>query len=240
MKITASSFKLRANVPEGRKRFPISQPVSNTPPLGLSGGHVAGAVLYADRSAALVHHPRRGMIAEIGVGYGDFSEELLTSLQPLEFHAFDLFPWQPDYVLWGRPAWETLQGKSHHEFFLDRFATSIDNGQSFVHMGDSVETLADIPDQYFDMIYVDGDHSLEGVSRDAVAAARTLKPDGYLVFNDYVMFDHINDCHYGIVHVVNDMCVNQGWRVEYLALDAGMHCDICIRRFPGEVDKNVD
>ena len=203
-----------------------SQPL---PPTLLSG-HVAGAVLYADQASALSHLPHHGTVAEVGVGYGDFSQVLLDTLQPLEFHAIDLFPWQPDYILWGRPAHETLQGKTHHEYYLDRFASSIKHGQTQVHMGDSVDMLAALPDQHFDVIYIDGDHSYEGVRRDADAAMRKLKPDGHLVFNDYVMFDHINDCHYGIVPVVNDLCVRLGWRVEYLALDAGMHCDICIRR----------
>ena len=101
-----------------------------------------------------------------------------------------------------------------------------------MHVGDSAEILATLPERHFDVIYIDGDHSLEGVRRDADAAARVLKPDGFLVFNDSVLFDYI-DCHhydYGIIHVVNELCVRHGWRVEYLALEAGMNCDTCVRR----------
>ena len=202
---------------------------SNQPPAPpLADHHLAGAVLYADRAAALAHLPRHAIVAEVGVGFGDFSDVLLDALEPLEFHAIDLFPWQPHYVLWERPAHETLQGKTHHEYYVDRFAPSIARGQTRVHIGDSVDVLTALPDGHFDVIYIDGDHAYEGVKRDAEVAARKLKPNGHLVFNDYVLFDHINDCHYGIVPVVNDMCVRLGWQVEYLALDAGLHCDICI------------
>ena len=205
---------------------------ASPPTARLTQAHIATGTLYADRAAALEHLPRGGVVAEVGVGCGDFSQIMLDALRPSAFHAIDLFPWQPDYVLWGRRAEDTLQGKTHHEYFVDRFAASIADGQTTVHVGDSAEILATLPERHFDVIYIDGDHTLEGVRRDADAAARILKPDGFLVFNDYVLFDYIDGRRYdyGIVPVVNELCVRHGWRVEYLALETGMHCDICIRK----------
>jgi hypothetical protein len=40
------------------------------------------------------------------------------------------------------------------------------------------------PDSTYDVIYIDGDHSLDGVTSDAYVSARKLKSDGVLVFNE--------------------------------------------------------
>jgi hypothetical protein len=56
-----------------------------------------------------------------------------------------------------------------------------------------------------------------------------VKDTGFLVFNDYMLIDH-NHANYGIVPVVNDMVVNQGWRVAGYALDHGLYCDIALQR----------
>jgi hypothetical protein len=57
------------------------------------------------------------------------------------------------------------------------------------HAGQSHEVLAGFPDQHFDWVYIDADHSFAGTSRDARAAAPKVKPGGYLVFNDFAHLD---------------------------------------------------
>jgi hypothetical protein len=68
------------------------------------------------------------------------------------------------------------------------------------------------------------------VKRDAEAAKATLKPDGLLVFDDYIFFDHHCKQFYGVVQVVHELCVNDGWEVVYIALQSEMFCKAVIRR----------
>jgi len=102
-----------------------------------------------------------------------------------------------------------------------------------LHEGDSVEVLARFPDEHFDWIYIDGDHSLDGVTRDAGIAVRKIKRDGLLLFNDYTMGDHNvpeGFYPYGTIPVVNDLCLNHGFEMIGFAFHCQMYCDAAIRR----------
>ena len=54
---------------------------------------------------------------------------------------------------------------------------------------DSKEFLRSVEEPTFDFIYIDGDHSAEGVLQDAVLAWRLLKPGGIMAFDDYLWKD---------------------------------------------------
>ena len=169
-------------------------------------------------------------MAEIGVAFGDYSDQLLRVLSPLRFDAYDVFRLHEFKTIWGRKSQEAFHGLSHREFYDRRFADEIAAGQVEIFEGDSSTLLANQLDGWYNVIYIDGDHQYEGVLRDAEVAVRKLAPSGHLIFNDYIMTDHITSTAYGVVHVVNDLCVNQGWRVHYLALDRELFCDVCLVR----------
>jgi len=196
----------------------------------LHASHVAAARLYANRIDALDILPRGGVVAEIGVALGDFSQALLDRLSPRRFDAFDIFRLHEDEAVWDRPSAEVFGGLSHRSYYERRFDTLISAGRVRVFEGDGAEQISLQPNFSYDVIYIDADHSYEAVSRDADAAERKLKKDGILVFNDYTMMDHWNNSPYGVVPVVNDFCINRGWKIVYLALNPQMFCDIAIRR----------
>ena len=54
---------------------------------------------------------------------------------------------------------------------------------------DSKEFLRSIEEPTFDFIYIDGDHTAEGVIQDAVLSWRLLKPGGIVAFDDYLWED---------------------------------------------------
>jgi glycosyltransferase involved in cell wall biosynthesis len=194
--------------------------------------HVEDARLFADRIEMLKSFSsRQGLtIAEIGVAYGDFSESILNILNPKSFHAYDLFQFHNVPVIWGEKTENTLKGLSHRSFYEKRFAKEIDAGQVHVFEGDSATEMEKQEDSTYDIIYIDGDHHYNGVYKDAMVSMRKLKPDGILIFNDYIYFDHIAGYHYGIIQVVNDLCVNHGWKITHFAFHQQMFCDIVIQR----------
>src|SRR5262249_38284431 len=149
---------------------------------------------------------------------------ILKKLEPRRFDAFDIFRLHEAKIATARPTSEMFGGKTHLEFYRQRYATYIDNGTVRILVGDSSTLMAQQEDASYGIIYIDGDHSYESVRKDAEIPK--LRSDGILIFNDYVMNDCFDNEPYGIVPVVNSLCVNRGWRVLYFAFQSHMFCDI--------------
>lgn len=167
--------------------------------------HIASTKVFASRNDFLHSLPKGSIGAEVGVQRGNFSVHILDVVAPKELHLIDI-----SFAKLG-----------------DRFA---DNPAAVRHEGRSVDMLEGFPDGYFDWIYIDADHSYKGVRADASVAARKVKPDGLLVFNDYIIWAHHEGLAYGVVQAVNEMCVNEGWEMAAFCLHPNMHCDVAIRR----------
>jgi hypothetical protein len=190
--------------------------------------HLEGAKLYANRHELIrgLRVPREPVVAEIGVALGDFSKFLIETLRPKQFHAFDVFLLHTERVIWGRPPQEVLGNKTHLEFYRD-----VMRGRHVVyHEGPSAETLKTLPAQSLDLAYIDGAHYYEGVRRDAEESVRALKPDGVIIFNDYIAHDHYQGSDYHVIPVANRLIVEEDWRVIGFAFQRDMFCDIAITR----------
>lgn len=204
----------------------------NRQPVALPQSAVAGGRLFANREEMVrgLYVPQRGRIAEIGVAFGDFSRTMIEAKNPAEFVGFDLFELHHVQQIWGRPSAEIFQGESHLEYYKKQMTAYSDRCSITAMVGDSSSKISEFPDEHFDLIYIDGDHTLDGVMRDARASSKKVKRDGLIIFNDYILYDHIGHVSYGIVHVVNEMCRNHGWRVEGFAFKHDMFCDIALSK----------
>jgi hypothetical protein len=205
----------------------------------LEAKHMDSPRLFHNRyeMVSSIQSAKGGVIAEVGVALGDFSEHLLKQLSPKLFVAIDTFTLHENPILgwgpWGRNAKsETIFGTlTHLDYYKQRFAEH--GPQVVAEVGMSDVCLSQYPDKYFNLIYLDADHSYESVKRDAEVARIKLVDDGIIIFNDYIMFDHFNGIHYGVVQAVNELVVNENWRVCGFALHKHMFCDIAVRKQPG-------
>jgi hypothetical protein len=160
--------------------------------------------VLADRTILAQRLPKGGVIAEIGVEHGYYSQEILDISRPSELHLFDL-----DF---GTTAQHVLSDPAVR-----------------LHKGPSAETLALMPDASFDWIYVDGDHSAAGVQADASVAMTKVKPGGFIVFSDYGIIDPYLG-RYGVHEVVSAFIARERWPVRYLALNTMALHDIAVQR----------
>jgi len=192
--------------------------------------HIEGAKLFANRAEMIegLGTPAGGVIAELGVAAGTFSDFMLRKLRPSKFVAIDLFDMHKHPVIWGRPSTELFQNMTQLEFFQRRFSHYKDS--LIIDIGMSYDRLDKHPDNYFDLIYIDAGHDYESVKRDGEVSTRKLKRGGVIVFNDYVLYDPFGEGAYGVVQAVNELVTFGGWRVVGFALEKNLFCDIAIKR----------
>lgn len=148
--------------------------------------------------------PHGGRIVEVGTYKGDFAKHILATCNPTELHLVDL-----DFSL------------------VD--AAVMNDARVTRHVGQSHDTLAGFPNDHFDWIYIDADHSFAATTRDAFAAAPKVKPGGYLVFNDFAHVDMYLGA-YGVHRAVMEFAIKQKWPLAWLAYDAHALYDVALQR----------
>ena len=66
-----------------------------------------------------------------------------------------------------------------------RFKSDICSGRVRIHRGYSSNVLDEFPDEYFDWVYIDGNHLYEFAKQDLERSFTKTKPGGYITGNDY-------------------------------------------------------
>jgi hypothetical protein len=139
----------------------------------------------------------------------------------------DLFTLHEYASLWDRDSAKIFNGRTHAEVYLDRMQNYRD--RMVIRQGDGAEELSKLPDASIDLIYIDGSHSYDNVMRDGDAARKKVKPGGLLIFNDYIIWSHLEKVWYGVIPVVNELVINGGGKVVAFALHPNMYADIAIQ-----------
>jgi len=157
--------------------------------------------------------PKNGTYAEVGVLHGDYSEEILKRCNPERLYLIDLF----------------LMYDRHYEDIKNKFYPK---NNVNIQEGFSWEVLSEFPDKYFDFIYIDAGHSYKDVKRDAMVARHKIKDDGYLIFNDYILYNNFAKEveEFGVCYVVHELCLKHDYEFKYLALHPYLFNDVCLRK----------
>lgn len=134
--------------------------------------------------------PVNSIGAEIGVHKGDFSQRILELVDPVELHLID--PWKHETSPTYEKAWyggKALNGQSEmDERFVSvchRFRKEISENRVKIHRATSAEILDKFPDDYFDWIYIDGNHLYPFVRADLETSFRKVKRGGFVTGDDY-------------------------------------------------------
>lgn len=151
------------------------------------------------------------IICEIGVFKGEFSKYIYNTIKPKELHMIDLFDGMMcsgdkdgNNIIWADLNEEYINLKSY-----------FNNNQNVkIHKGFSFEILNTFVDEYFDLIYIDGDHSYDGVKKDLNIAFNKIKNGGYIFGHDYnqTVFP-------GVVKAVNEFCDENNLTISYMTND---------------------
>ena len=83
-------------------------------------------------------------------------------------------------------AWAEWTGDAFVKFVSNINKTGLKDKVHIVK-GDSSEELRIFPKEYFDFIYIDGNHDEKAVIKDAIGSFRILKKGGIIAFDDYLL-----------------------------------------------------
>lgn len=195
----------------------------------LPGESLLNARVLASRYEAVKLMPKGMVAAEVGVAYGDFSDFIIKTMQPSHFYAIDFFNKNnPQISFWERNDFKEA-GMTHEDWYRKRFADLIRADKMTVCSGLSWDCLEQFEDDFFDYLYIDAGHDYESVKRDIEVAVRKVKHNGYIQFNDYILWDMFLGEYYGVVPAVNEMVRRTKSQILYYCFNLYRFDDIVVR-----------
>ncbi len=121
-------------------------------------------------------------MVEVGVYQGDFAAALLQHCSSLDAY-YMLDPWRhlPD---WNKPA--NQDDVVFNQFFEStKRKTDFAGDRRKILRGTTTEMIHLIPDASLDFAYIDGDHTLRGITIDLLAVYSKVKPGGFIGGDDF-------------------------------------------------------
>jgi hypothetical protein len=173
---------------------------------------------YNTRNDMILDYCKPGSkICEIGVFCGEFAQKLLET-NPEKLVLID--PWQ------GIVGSGNVDGNNYVECDLEKvYEHLFEKSQNIpiidLRRGYSGNILEDYPDNFFDFIYIDGDHSYYGCKLDLNLSWKKVKPGGVIAGHDYEMNmkKAQNYYNFGVKDAVDEFCRNRGLNISAKAID---------------------
>lgn len=135
-----------------------------------------------DLMAALINHFKVKKFAEIGVWKGEFAEHILKNCPSIELY-YMIDPWE-HLSDWNKPCnVSTEDFSSTYSEAMER--TEFASDKRVVLRMTTKEALAKLKPDELDAVYIDGDHTLRGISIDLISIYNKITPHGYILGDDF-------------------------------------------------------
>jgi hypothetical protein len=173
--------------------------------------------LLLDRQKLLEYLPKDGVIAELGVDKGDFSELILKTSRPKKLHLVDI--------------WATEEyNQEKRKLVEDKFKEGIESGVVEINLGLSVDVGLGFMDNYFDWIYIDTNHSYQNTINELEIWKSKIKEGGIIAGHDFIVGYWDGMIRYGVMEAVYEFCSKYNWEILYLTMEIGVHPSFAIRK----------
>lgn len=126
--------------------------------------------------------PQGGVVAEIGVHKGFFTNCILQQNQPDKLHLID--PWflMGKEWKWGKGNRSTVDALMG---ILDYYRKELIERKLILNVGFSEEVLAEFEDGYFDWVYLDSSHEYEDTLKELNILKLKVKANGIIAGDDF-------------------------------------------------------
>jgi hypothetical protein len=149
---------------------------------------------------------------EVGVYRGEMSAAMLSHNPGLRLVLID--SWEGDgqaYHTQGDAKARISSNEMEEHYRATLTATGFAKGRADVRRMRSLEAVASFPDEHFDFVFIDADHSYEGCRKDIAAWRGKVKPGGWLCGHDYMTKAGWD---FGVIRAVDEFCSSQGLALE--------------------------
>jgi hypothetical protein len=167
-----------------------------------------GEYFMNEQSREFVLHlmPKESICAEIGVWEGAFSSQIMNIVRPRLLHLIDPWKFNPTYQhsLYGNRSESQEKMDDRYRNVERIFANEIISGEITIKRMSSSEAVADYPDDYFDWVYIDGNHLYEAVRADLELYYPKIKTSGFIAGDDYQLSGWWED---GVTRAVDEFSI---------------------------------
>ena len=180
-----------------------------------------GTLLLAmERDRLLRYLPSGGKIAEIGVARGAFSAQLSDVCKPSYLALVD--PWHEQdtkiYYSDSNNAAQTEQDRRYQNV-AQRFASDQPGRECKVLRKYSAEATKEFRDQFFDWVFIDGNHSYDACLEDLRLWAPKVQADGLICGHDFAVHSSARQARYGVVEAVQTFVSETGFGLAALTVE---------------------
>lgn len=186
--------------------------------------------LFLTRESMIRSFLKQDMVGcEIGVFAGEFAESLVRK-SPKELTLIDCWS-SPDGMLFSGDV-DGNNGVSLPQEYL--YGLVVSRFAKFPNVkicrGWTQDVIPTLPDNSLDYVYMDADHSYEGMKRDLKLIMTKLKPNGLLMGHDYEMnFAKAKiPWKFGVQQAVDEFCQETDYKLIAKAMDGCV--SFCLQR----------
>ena len=144
---------------------------------------IVGSPSRFDLWLRLLHTASLECAVEIGVWKGDFAQTILANFSTIT-KSYMIDPWA-HLPNWNKPF--NVDDLTFEEVYADALRkTDFAASRRIVLRGRTSAVIDEIPDQSLDFAYIDGDHTLRGITLDLIQVLPKIKDGGLIGGDDFV------------------------------------------------------
>ena len=193
--------------------------LSQIPIFQLEKKNISNLKIKLNRLEILKELKKSSICAELGVAYGEFSDQILEIVKPELLVLVDSYPNKGNFV-----------DEGNLKYIEKKYQKLAEEKKIQIINEDSVKAASMFEENFFDWIYIDTTHSYHQTLGELRAWKNKIKGDGYILGHDYIMGNWIDDIKYGVQEAVHQFCVEENWEIIYLTARIGENTSFGIRK----------